>query len=74
MAISLLNPGSDLATVTIDWSMLGLKGKQKARDLWRQKGLGVYSGSFAAEVNTHGVVPVRLFTVVAPEGKTQPER
>ena len=59
-AVGLLNPGSELAKVTIVWSTLGRKGKQQVRDLWRQKDLGVHSEEFTAEVRPHGVVLVRL--------------
>jgi hypothetical protein len=66
-AVGLLNPGTEPARVTIDWSTLGLKGKQQVRDLWRQKDLGVHSEKFTAEVRPHGVVLVRLMPATAPE-------
>jgi len=59
-AVGLLNPGSELASVTIDWATLGLKGRQQVRDLWRQKDLGIHTERFTAEVRPHGVVLVRL--------------
>jgi alpha-galactosidase len=59
-AVGLLNPGTKPAKVTIDWSTLGLNGKQQVRDLWRQKDVGVHSETFTAEVAPHGVVLVRL--------------
>lgn len=59
-AVGLLNPGPEKAKVTIEWSTLGLAGRQKVRDLWRQRDLGVHTESFTAEVNSHGVVLVRL--------------
>ncbi len=59
-AVGLFNPGDKPAKVSIQWSTLGLKGKQQVRDLWRQKDLGVYSESYTAEVRPHGVVLVRL--------------
>lgn len=46
--------------MTIKWSDLGLKGNYIVRDLWRQKDLGTFQGSFTAEVNPHGVVMVRI--------------
>ena len=45
-AVGLFNPGSELAKVSIDWSTLGLKGKQQVRDLWRQKDLGIHTAGF----------------------------
>jgi alpha-galactosidase len=61
-AVGLLNPGTELAQVSVDWSTLRLEGKQQVRDLWRQKDLGVHSERFTAEVRPHGVVLVRLST------------
>ena len=66
-AVGLLNPAGEPAKVTIDWSTLGLKGKQQVRDLWRQKELGVHTDKFTAEVRPHGVVLVRLTPVTEPE-------
>lgn len=45
----------------LDFSALGLQGKWDTRDLWRQKDLGVFSGSFKTEIPHHGVVMLRLF-------------
>jgi alpha-galactosidase len=47
--------------VTVNWSDLGIRGKHRIRDLWRQKDLGVFDEKFTARVNPHGVVMVRLF-------------
>ncbi len=44
----------------IDFEQLGLKGKFKVRDLWRQKDLGVFENSFSTEVAWHGVTLVKL--------------
>ena len=59
-AVGLFNPGSHPAKVSIDWSTLGIRGKQQVRDLWRQKDLGIHSEKFTAEVRPHGVVLVRV--------------
>jgi len=40
---------------------LGLTGKQKVRDLWRQKDVGDFTDSFTASVPRHGVVLVRIW-------------
>lgn len=53
-AIGFFNLGSHAATVTVHWSDLGIHGKQAVRDLWREKNLGVYDGSFHASVGPHG--------------------
>jgi len=39
---------------------LGLKGKFKVRDVWRQKDLGEFSENYTAEVPYHGVVMIRV--------------
>jgi alpha-galactosidase len=42
--------------VTLPFSGVGLAGRQRLRDLWRQKDLGGHTNSFTTEVPTHGVV------------------
>jgi alpha-galactosidase len=46
--------------VTVDLAALGFTGKCTVRDLWRQKELGTFSGSFNTEVPFHGVVLVKI--------------
>jgi alpha-galactosidase len=59
-AVGLFNLGEDDTTVTVNWSDLGIHGKQTVRDLWRQKNLGKFDGKFEATVPRHGVVLVRI--------------
>jgi alpha-galactosidase len=47
-------------TIAIEWSKLGLKGKQRVRDLWRQKDLGIFQELFESNVSPHGVILVRV--------------
>jgi alpha-galactosidase len=47
-------------TITIDGSVLGISGKFKVRDLWRQKDVGIFDKTFSADVPYHGVVLVRV--------------
>ncbi len=61
VAVGLFNPGDQPSTVAVTWAEAGVKGKQRVRDLWRQKDLGVLEGKYSAEVPRHGVVLVRLF-------------
>jgi alpha-galactosidase len=61
LAVGLFNLDATNATVTANWSDLKIAGKQRVRDLWRQKDLGVFSGKFKATVASHGVVLVRIF-------------
>lgn len=60
-AVGLFNRGYEKTTVTVNWSELGLKGKQTVRDLWRQQEVGQFSDSYSVEVPRHGVVLVRIW-------------
>ena len=45
----------------LDLHKLGLKGNYTIRNVWRQKDLGQFTGSFKTEIRHHGVVMVRVF-------------
>jgi alpha-galactosidase len=60
-AVGLCNRGEMAIDVTAKWSDLGLTGKQRVRDLWRQKNLGEFDGSFTAKVGRHGTFLIRLW-------------
>ena len=60
LAVGLFNLGERERTIKVDWKTLGLSGKQRVRDLWRQKELGECEGAFEASVARHGVVLVRM--------------
>jgi alpha-galactosidase len=62
-AVGLFNRGRESARVSANWSDLGLTGKQKVRDLWRQKDIGKFNDKFETEVPKHGVVLVRVWPV-----------
>jgi len=62
-AVGLFNRGYATTTVTVNWADLGLKGKQKVRDLWRQQDVGEFSDSYGAEVGRHGAVLIRVWPV-----------
>ena len=55
-AVGLFNTGETPSTVTLDWKKAGLIGKQTLRDLWRQKDVGVFDGSYVSQVPVHGVL------------------
>jgi len=59
-AVGLFNRGEAEAEVEAVWTEVGVSGPQLARDLWRQKDLGVFRDGFKAAVPRHGVVLVRL--------------
>ena len=62
-AVGLFNRGYAPAKVTVTWQELGVTGKQKVRDLWRQQDLGTFRRQFSATVPSHGVVLVRAWPV-----------
>lgn len=60
-AVGLFNRGEGLVEVTASWADIGVHGKQKVRDLWRQKDLGIFADFYTAKVPRHGVVLVRMW-------------
>jgi len=61
VAAGLFNRDETPKVVTASWADLGVSGKMRVRDLWRQKDLGIFNDRFEAQVPRHGVVLVRLF-------------
>jgi alpha-galactosidase len=59
-AVGLFNLGEEEAALKVAWSDLGLAGKKKVRDLWRQAELGTFADHFQASVPRHGVVLVKV--------------
>jgi alpha-galactosidase len=59
-AVGLFNRGDAPAELDLRWSDLGLSGQRIVRDLWRQRDLGQFEGTFKTTVPPHGVVLVRL--------------
>ncbi|HVP90668.1 MAG TPA: putative Ig domain-containing protein [Terriglobales bacterium] len=68
-AVGFFNRGQSATTVTARWEDLGIKGKWKVRDLWRQYDWGVFENWFTQKVNRHGAVLLRLSPVVEPKHK-----
>jgi alpha-galactosidase len=62
-AVGLFNTGEIETKVVARWSDLGLEGRQRVRDLWRQQNVGTFEDRFEAKVPRHGVVLVRLLAV-----------
>jgi len=60
MAVGLFNLAEVPRQIKIDWPLLGIQGKQRIRDLWRQKDVGVIEGDYGIEVPRHGVMLIRL--------------
>ncbi|MDD2599192.1 MAG: NPCBM/NEW2 domain-containing protein [Kiritimatiellae bacterium] len=59
--VGVINRSFMTSTLTIDFKALGLQGRQRVRDLWRQRDEGTFEASYQAEVFGHGTQLVRLF-------------
>jgi alpha-galactosidase len=60
-AVGLFNLNFTPQTMSVSLQELGLAGRHRVRDLWRQKDLSVVEDKFTAEINRHGVAMIRLF-------------
>jgi hypothetical protein len=58
-AIGLFNRCAAPATVELIWPIAGFNGRQKLRNLWQHKDLGVFDERFSMEVPAHGAVLLR---------------
>jgi alpha-galactosidase len=61
-AAVLFNRAITAYNITAKWTDIGLAATAKAnvRDLWAHKDMGVFTGSYSAEVAPHGVVMIKL--------------
>ena len=62
-AVGFFNLGPSKQKFEFRLPEIGIQGKQKIRDLWRQKDLGEFEKVFTSEVNPHGVVFVKMTSV-----------
>lgn len=60
VAVGLGNLGESPATVTVSWKELGLRGRPKVRDVWRQKDLGRFADGYTAQVGRRAVALVKV--------------
>ncbi len=60
LAVGLFNRSEKRSEVTALWNDLGISGKQKVRDLWRQKEIGKFNNKLTREVPARGVVMVKI--------------
>jgi alpha-galactosidase len=60
MAVGLFNLRGDAGTISLDWTDVGLPGKVKVRDVWRQKDMGVVAGRLTVDLAAHDVLMVRV--------------
>lgn len=61
LAVGLFNRAEFNQKVVVTAEDLGISGQWTMRDLWRQKDLGEFTGSYEYEVPVHGVQLIRLF-------------
>lgn len=62
-AVGFFNMGEKVENFEFNLSDIGVHGKQKIRDLWRQKDIGEFDSKFTAEINPHGVVFLKMTPV-----------
>ena len=67
-AVGLFNLAADAAPIAMKWSDFDLTGKQRIRDLWRQKDLGTEDGTYKVTIPAHGVLLLRMW----PDGVKKP--
>jgi alpha-galactosidase len=60
VAVGLFNLAELPRRMSVDWSLLGLQGWQRVRDLWRQKDLGEFADRLAVDVPRHGVALIQV--------------
>jgi alpha-galactosidase len=60
VAVGLFNLSEGPLTISIDWKDVGVSGKLKVRDVWRQKDIGSFTESYKSTVAPHDVAFVRL--------------
>jgi len=56
----LFNRAQVAQTLTVNWSDLGFSGNATVRDLWQHADMGIFENSYSAQVNSHGVVFIRV--------------
>lgn len=61
LAVGLFNLADGEREVSATWQDLGIEGRRRPRDVWRQKDAAVVAGAYKAVVPRHGVALVRLF-------------
>jgi len=61
LAVGLFNLGVVARESAATWADLGIEGRRRVRDLWRQKDLGEMENQFQAKLSRHGVALIRIF-------------
>jgi alpha-galactosidase len=60
VAVGLFNLMKSPKPMAATWDELGISGKRRVRDVWRQQNVGSANGQWSTTVNGHGVALVRL--------------
>ena len=63
-AVGLFNRGPSAAPVTLDPVLIGINGKARVRDLWRQKDLPATTGKTTLQIPRHGCMLLRIWKQV----------
>ena len=61
IAVGIFNRSDKAQDFKLTWKMLGVRGKQTVRDLWRQQDLGTFEKDFSTKVNSHGACLIKLY-------------
>ena len=59
-AVGLFNREQSTIKITVRFSQIGIGNRATVRDLWARKDLGVFTGSYSADVQEHGVVMIKV--------------
>lgn len=70
--VALFNLGSSTATVTANWSDIGLSGPAQVRNLWTHSNTGTADGSVSASLPEHGSELLRITPDSAPKTPSVP--
>ena len=60
IAVGLFNLSHQPRTISVNLSDVGVSGRRIVRDVWRQKDIGAFSGSFQEKIGVHDVILLRL--------------
>lgn len=60
IAVGLFNLADNRQEISIPWDKLNIQGKQKVRNLWKQKEEGIFTEKYQSDVLPHGVVFIKI--------------
>jgi PKD repeat protein len=61
VAVGIFNVSTENKDFDLDFAKIGLKGKLKLRDVWRQRNIGEYEGNYKLRLPAHGVKLFKIF-------------